>query len=296
MQQFHRTTSALVVEGGAMRGIFASGVLDIFHERQHRPFDFCIGVSAGALALASWLAGQHLRNYRVITDHSCRPEFIRFSRFFRGGHMLDLDWMFDICAKEIPLDYLALEAQSTEFYVVTTRVDDGQAVYNRATADRLDQLLKASCSVPVVYRHYPEIDGIAMADGGVGDSIPVIEAYNRGARDITVVLSQPEGYRKGPPASPWLVRKSLAQAPRLVDAVLNRHERYNRAIDFINKPPGDCKVKVIAPPNGFRVGRFTKDRHKLHEGYLMGRQAADLLWQATPPMPAGSAQVLSQVS
>src|SRR5690606_12700487 len=234
MQQSHRNTSALVVEGGAMRGIFASGVLDLFHERQYRPFDFCIGVSAGALALASWLAGQHFRNYRIITDHSCRPEFIQYSRFFRGGHMLDLDWMFEICAQEIPLDYEALAAQPTDFYVVTTRVDDGQAVYNRASVERLELLLKASCSVPVAYRHYPEIDGVPMADGGVGDSIPVIEAYNRGARDITVILSQPQGFRKGPPPSPWLVRKSLPQVPRLVDAVLRRHEHYNRAIDFIN--------------------------------------------------------------
>ncbi len=81
--------TALVVEGGAMRTIFAAGVLDAFLTQQHRPYDICYGVSAGTTALAAWIAGQHGRTRQVIMDLSCRPEFIDFARFVRGGDWLD---------------------------------------------------------------------------------------------------------------------------------------------------------------------------------------------------------------
>ena len=79
---------ALVVEGGAMRGIFAAGVLDELIRAHHFPYAFCLGVSAGATALAAYLSGQVGRTHKVITDISCRKEFISLPRFLRGGHWL----------------------------------------------------------------------------------------------------------------------------------------------------------------------------------------------------------------
>ena len=84
------TSNALVVEGGAMRGIFAAGVLDAFLEKRHQPFTEAWGVSAGSTNLIGYLCGHHGRNHRVITDHACRPEFINWGRFFQGGHA----WVF----------------------------------------------------------------------------------------------------------------------------------------------------------------------------------------------------------
>ncbi|WKE64801.1 patatin family protein [Gallaecimonas kandeliae] len=271
---------ALVVEGGAMRGIFATGVLDAFLDQGHNDFDFCIGVSAGSTNLAAWLAGQRGRNYKVITDYSCRPEFIGLGRFLKGGHWLDLDWLWEITIREIRLDLETFAAQPLPLHVVTTRVEDGQAAYIQADACNLEQLLKASCSVPLAYRHYPEIEGQPMTDGGVADSIPVLKAYEMGARDITVVLSQPLGYRKRSSKAPWLVRRLLRQTPALAEAMLRRHLNYNAAIDFIENPPPDCRLKVIAPPPGFAVGRTTTDKRKLDAGYAMGLAAAN--WHPQP--------------
>lgn len=290
MQQPSR---ALVVEGGAMRGIFATGVLDAFLEHRYRPFDFCLGVSAGSTNLAAWLAGQQRRNYKVITDYSCRPEFISLGRFLRGGHWLDLDWLWEVTIREIRLDIDAFAAQPVPLYVVTTRVDNGKAAYIKADASNLEQLLKASCAVPLAYRSNPCLDGIAMTDGGVADSIPVIEAYNKGAREITVVLSRPLGYRKKPGKAPWLTKRLLAGYPALAEAMVNRHLSYNAAIDFIERPPADCKVRVIAPGEGFKVGRTTTDKARLEAGYAMGLASGQAAWEAgQPSAPSGRLETL----
>ena len=271
-QRCHK--SALVVEGGAMRGIFAAGVLDSFIDNNYSPFDFCIGVSAGSTNLAGWLANQRGRSYKVITDYSCRPAFIDFTRFIRGGHWLDLDWLWDITIREIKIDAEAMARQSIPLYVVTTEVGTGDAVYTRATPDNLHELLKASCSVPIAYRHFPRIDNEPMTDGGVADSIPVIKAYEMGARDITVVLSRPQGYKKSPVRNKWLMRKLLSDSPVLAEAMIKRAENYNRAIEFICEPPPDCNIRVIAPPAHFAVGRITTDPAKLDDGYRLGIEAA----------------------
>lgn len=265
---------ALVVEGGAMRGIFSAGVLDQFIDDDYRSFDFCIGVSAGSTSLASWLSQQKRRTYNVITDYSCRPEFINFKRFVRGGHWLDSDWLWDITIDEIPIDTDVLHQQPTPLYVVTTDINTGQAHYIQSTPDNVVELLKASCSVPLAYRDYPVINGMPMTDGGVADSIPVEQAYKMGAKDITVILSRPLGYLKKPSKMPWLTRKFLAQNPKLAEAALKRAENYNKSIEFIQSPPKDCTIHVIAPPGNFPVGRLTKNRARLDIGYQMGIQAA----------------------
>ncbi|MDM5089414.1 patatin family protein [Aeromonas bestiarum] len=280
-----RRQTALVVEGGAMRGIFAAGVLDAFLAQGRTVFDHCIGVSAGAVNLAAFLAGQRGRNHSVITDYSCRPEFISLARFVRGGHWLDLDWLWAITIRECRLDLARFAANPVPLTVVATRVSDGQAAYLKGNAAELEQQIKASCSVPLVYRDFVRIGGEAMTDGGVADSIPVRHAYEQGAREITVVLSRPLGYRKRAPRLPALHRYLLRETPALARASLSRHQSYNDAIDFIRQPPADCRIRVIVPPAGFRVGRMTTDKGRLEQGYQMGWQAALDYLAADPTQP-----------
>lgn len=280
-----RRQTALVVEGGAMRGIFAAGVLDAFLAQGRTAFDHCIGVSAGAVNLAAFLAGQRGRNHSVITDYSCRPEFISLARFVRGGHWLDLDWLWAITIRECRLDLARFAANPVPLTVVATRVSDGQAAYLKGNAAELEQQIKASCSVPLVYRDFVRIGGEAMTDGGVADSIPVRHAYEQGARDITVVLSRPLGYRKRAPRLPALHRYLLRETPALARASLSRHQSYNDAIDFIRQPPADCRIRLIHPPAGFRVGRMTTDKGRLEQGYQMGWQAALDYLAADPAQP-----------
>ena len=266
----------LVVEGGAMRGIFAAGVLDEFLEQGYQPFNRYFGVSAGATNVAAYLCKQPTRNYKVITDYSCRPEFINLARFIKGGHLFDLDWLWQETIRDIRLQTENFERHPKEFFIVTTAIDSGKAHYLQATGNEMVEQLKASCAIPIAYRDYPTINGIAMTDGGVADSIPVKKAYEMGASEITVILSQPLGYRKKPSKAHWLTKKVYKNYPKLSSATIERPGVYNDSIDFILNPPSDCKINIIAPPTGFKVGRTTKKRAILDAGYQMGINAARL--------------------
>ncbi|WP_082342210.1 patatin family protein [Pseudoalteromonas sp. SW0106-04] len=263
---------ALVVEGGAMRGIFATGVLDTWLQQHYQPFDMYFGVSAGATNIAAYLCQQHQRNYKVITDYSCRPEFINYLRFARGGHLFDLDWLWQQTIADIRLDLATFAKQVAPFYVVATNIANGQAEYLKANADNLEAILKASCALPLAYRDYPQIGDKQYTDGGLSDSIPVQQAYLQGAKRITVILSQPLGYRKKPSRSHWVTRRLLRDTPALISASSRRAEGYNQSLEFIHSPPPDCHIKVIAPEPEFAVGRTTRDAAKLRHGYTLGCQ------------------------
>lgn len=261
---------ALVVEGGAMRGIFAAGVLDSFLDNDFRRFDFCIGVSAGSTNLAGYLAGQRGRSHRLITDYSCRADFINLKKYLTGGHYIDLDWLWKIAYREYRLDAQAFASQDIPLWVTSTDVTRGCARYTRPTEETLEGVLLASCAVPLAYRGYPMIADQPQTDGGVADAIPVLRAYELGARDITVIRSQQGDYRKKPPAFPGVIRQLFRTTPALGEAMLRRHQSYNDAVAFTVNPPADCMVTIIAPPAGFAVSRTTTNRLTLNAGYEMG--------------------------
>ena len=267
--------SALIVEGGALRGIFSTGVLDGFLERKFNPFDFFMGVSSGATNLAAYLACMQGRNYSIYTDYSLRPEFINIGRFFRGGHLLDLDWLWDITIREIRLDLPVIYSRHKPFIVVLTDVQTGKAIYKETTSQNLEHILKASSALPFFYRNYPMVEGHPMTDGGVADALPVQEAIRRGARKIMVIRSRQHNYLKRNGIADFLLRAHLRKYPLLQIAMAKRALRYNEATALINKPPAGIFIMEICPPDNFRVSRFSKDRRVLQEGYEQGLSKAD---------------------
>ncbi len=266
--------TALVVEGGALRGVFSTGLLDGFLEAGFNPFDLFIGVSSGASNLAAFLAGMVGRNKRIYLDYSVRPAFIDFSRFLRGGHLIDLDWLWEITIREIRLDLATIYARTQPFIVVMTDVQTGAAVYRPTDARDLEQLLKASSAVPLLYRDYPRIEGRPMTDGGVADAIPVGEAIRRGARRIMVIRSRHRDYVKRNSPSEYLIRWYVRAYPFLEQAVAKRVRRYNDTVALIRRPPDGVAIVEICPPANFRVSRLSQDLSVLQEGYDQGRAAA----------------------
>ncbi|OEE85581.1 patatin family protein [Enterovibrio norvegicus FF-162] len=264
---------ALVVEGGAMRGIFASGVLDEFLEMGFRPFDFAIGVSAGASNLVSYLAEQPKRSYNVVTELATNTMFFNPARFVKGGNLIDVDWLWKTALERYPLDTDTLFT-NIPLLAAVTNVETASADYYWVNESNLSNVIEATSALPIAYRQTPCFSGGCYTDGGVADSIPVIEAYRRGARDITVILSQPESYEMTPMRLPSLMDHILKKHPSIANAMRQRADRYNASLAFIRQPPTDCKVRVIAPPETFPVGRFTMKKSKLDQGYDMGRQAA----------------------
>lgn len=171
--------NALVVEGGAMRGIFSTGILDAFLENHFNPFQIAVGVSAGATNIASYLAEMYQRNYKVYTDYSARPDFINWLKFIKGGHLVDLDWLWDLSIKEIRLDLDKILNSKTEFYIGVTKVSTGESAFLKPVKNNLEEILKASSAIPVFYRRFLRLNETDYVDGGLADPIPVCEAYRR---------------------------------------------------------------------------------------------------------------------
>ncbi len=266
--------SALVVEGGGMRSIFAAGVLHAFGKVGFDPFDLYIGVSAGACHLASHLAGQNSRNFDITLRYSLNSKFINPWRFLRGGHLMDLDWMWEqtISNHRLDLAYLfnKLRTQNKEYIIVATSMDTGNALYLHPDENTLEHFLKVSSSLPIFYRNILEVNGEKATDGGIADAIPVREAYSRGATDITVIRSRSSGYVKKQSRLIFILSIYFRKYPRLVEKFRKRAHNYMAAVDFIHHPPEDIRVTELAPPNDVGIGRTTQNESVLKATYQMG--------------------------
>jgi len=264
--------TALVVEGGAMRGVYSAGALDAFLEQDFDPFDLYIGVSAGACNLASHLAGQHGRNREIYLDYSCRPEFIGAGKFLRGGHAVDLDWLWEVTIREYRLDLDAIFARPEPFLITLTAVETGEPLYLEPEREDLEDMLKASSALPFLYRGFNTIRGQRVTDGGVADSLPVREAHRRGAKRIVVLRSKPAGFLRKHGLEARAFAFAFRKYPGLLAAMRSRAAAYNDAVRFIESPPPGTRVVQVAPPQDLAIRRTTQDRALLEEGYRLGRQ------------------------
>ncbi|MBV7298399.1 patatin-like phospholipase family protein [Enterovibrio paralichthyis] len=272
---------ALIVEGGAMRGVFSCGVLDHFLEQDFSPFDSFWGVSAGASNLAAYLAKMPGRNLKIYLDYSLRKEFLRPGKFLRGGDLMDLDWMWNITLKELGIDRNVLSADPRPFFLGVTRQDNGKPEYHTPDVDMLVETMKASSALPVMYRQGVELNGVRYVDGGVTDAIPVAEAIRRGATKIMVLRSRPASYRKPAGKFGGLTRRMLKDHPALIEPMLTRHIRYNQTLDLIDNPPDGVEIIQICPPENFKLKRLSREKAPLEAAYHLGVEAgkeAVLLW------------------
>jgi predicted patatin/cPLA2 family phospholipase len=267
----HSDRIALVVEGGAMRGIFAAGVLDVFLEQNFRPFDLSLGVSVGASNVLSFLAGQHGRTRRCFLNQMSRPEFLDPWRLFRGGHWMDLDWLWDAIEREDPLDRRAAAASGVEYALVATSARTGTPRYLTPTAETMLDAIKASCAFPVLYRHPVNFAGEDFVDGGLSDPLPVREAYRRGARVIMVIRSRSALFVKRMRLSNHVGAWAMRRDPAVAHACRNTPRAYADAVSFLLQPPQDCAIVHVAPDAALATKRTSRDREALERDYALGR-------------------------
>ena len=268
--------SALVVEGGGMRGAFTCGVLDAFLQQNFNPFDLYVGVSSGSTNVANYLAGQMGRNIELYLDHSLRPEFIRYGRFLKGGDLLDMKWMWDIVEQENPLNQQALFAQNPDFYMVLTHARTGYAEYLRAGKDTIIEGLRASSSIPVLTRKAVEIMGEPYFDGGVADALPVKWAAQQyDVKNLLVIRTRPNNYFKASSkADEFLAKHVVHHNSGFASSLKNRCARYNDAVDFVRQNTNfesQQRILEVYPPDDKKLaGRLCKDKRKLQYTYQVG--------------------------
>ncbi len=274
MMSVGKIKSALVVEGGGMRGAFSAGVLHAFGKAGFYPYDMYIGVSAGACNLASYLAGQNDRNFDIMKRYSSTGRFINAVRFLKGGHYMDLDWLWDVTISECRLDldriFQRMSMEDRQFIVVATSMITGRPAYLRPDRQVLEHYLKASSAIPLLYRGTIRIGDDLVADGGIADPIPVIEAFRRGARRITVIRSRPGGYSKRKSRLGLFFGFYFRNFPGMADALQRRHDVYMEAVHFISSPPEGVEIEEITPDPALRVRRTSTGMEVLYRAYLAG--------------------------
>ncbi len=267
--------TGLVLEGGAMRGMFTAGVMDVMMENAII-FDGAIGVSAGAAFGCNYKSRQIGRVLRYNTQFCRDKRYCGFHSLVRTGNLYNTAF----CYGDVPLIYDKFDFETytknpMEFYVVCTDIDTGKAVYHRYDGmdDHGFDWIRASASLPLVSQ-IVEIDGQKLLDGGMADSIPIKYFESIGYDRNVVILTQPESYQKKKNQLIPVIRRKYKKYPGLVEAMENRHVVYNETLAYIAKKEQEGSLFVIRPDDILPIGKMEKNPKKLREIYEVGRSTA----------------------
>lgn len=266
----------LVLEGGAMRGMFTAGVTDVLMENGVE-FDGLVGVSAGACFGCNYKSRQIGRSVRYNLRYCRDPRYCSFRSLLKTGDLFGADFCYDEIPRKLdPFDYEAFAANPMEFHVVCTDVETGRATYHRLERADGDEMLliRASASMPLVSR-IVEVDGKKLLDGGIADSVPLKYFEEQGYGRNVVVLTQPDGYVKRPNKALGLMRCALRRYPETIRAMARRHEMYNSTIQYVKAREQAGACFVIRPDSKLEVGRVEHDPEKLRAAYETGRRTAE---------------------
>ena len=268
--------TALILEGGAMRGMFTCGVTDVFLENGIE-FDGAAGISAGAVFGCNFKSRQPGRALRYNKRYGRDPRYCSLRSLIKTGDLYGVDF----CYRQIPgvldpFDRDAFRETPMAFYVGATDVVTGEAVYHRLEDGGSDDIrwMRASASMPLVSRPVP-IDGRLLLDGGIVDAVPFAYMEGLGYRRNVAVLTQPKGYRKSPAKGMALFRLGLRKYPAVVEAMARRHERYNAQMDQIDAREAAGEMLVIRPETGLGISRTERDPEQLERVYRLGRDQGE---------------------
>lgn len=267
--------TGLVLEGGAMRGMFTAGVLDVFMENGIR-VDGTIGVSAGAAFGINYKSGQIGRVIRYNTRFCNHPRYSGWRCLLREGNIFSRDFAYEeVPLKLDPFDFVAYRANPMPFYLVCTDVETGQPVYHQYMGweDQGFEWIRASASMPLVSQ-FVEIGGRKLLDGGIADSIPLKYFESLGYNRNVVILTQPPMYEKKENGLLFLVRLKYRKYPHLVRAMEQRHVLYNETLRYIEAKEQAGEIFVLRPEASLPVSRVEKNPENLLRAYETGRKLA----------------------
>lgn len=260
----------LVLEGGGMRGLYTTGVLDCFLDNDMMA-DYVIGVSAGACHGVSYVSKQKGRSFRINTKYLGDRRYLSLLNFLKTKSVFGMDFIFDEIPHQLDLfDYETFLNSPCEYKLGVTDVITGKPVYFDKTHLNHDcTILKASSSIPIFAPIVKYQNGFYL-DGGTSDSIPVKQALKDGCDHLIVVLTRDRGYIKKPESFRRIYSRVLKTHPNMIQALDNRHVMYNETLEFIKQLEQEGKATVIAPSHPLDISRFEKDIEKLNDLYQLG--------------------------
>lgn len=268
-------STGLVLEGGAMRGMYTSGILDVFMENDIY-FKGMVGVSAGAAFGCSYKSKQIGRSLRYSKNYCRDKNYISFKSWITTGDLYNVDFAYNKIPNELDIfDNDAFENSPMEFYAVCTDALTGESVYHKCDTVRGDNLqwVRASASLPLAAR-LVDINGRLLSDGGMSDSIPIKFFEEMGYEKNVVILTQPFDFVKEPSSMLPVMKIALRKYPALIKSIANRHIIYNQTLDYIKEQEKQGKVFVFRPDEPLNIKKMERDPETYDRVYNHGREQA----------------------
>jgi len=275
--KYNYRDTALVLEGGGLRGVYTSGVLQFLMERQHY-FGYVIGVSMGACNAANYISRQPLRNRIVNIRYVNDRRYLSYRRLLTKGELFGMDFIFDTVPNHlVPFDYDTFRYNPQRCVVTVTDCVSGEAVYYEKAdlgAGYL-KVLQAACSLPFV-AHPVEYEGRTLMDGGLSDPIPLAKSMRDGNRKHVLILTQPKGYRKKPSGlANLLVRLRYPRFKGMQQALARRAARYNQTLEWIETLADAGQILLLRPRSPLVAGRIERNKENLYATYDQGYADAE---------------------
>lgn len=267
----------LVLEGGALRGLFTAGVLDVMMDNGVK-IDGIIGTSAGALFGVNYFSKQRGRVIRYNKRFCNDKRNISIKSYITTGNIVNKDFAFYKVPYELDIfDDEEYRKNNTGFLATVTNVETGKAEYLDVNSVFNDmEVLRASSAIPLL-SNLVKIDGKKYLDGGIGDSVPVEKMLELGYDKVIVILTQPIGYIKEALGNKKekIVKLKYKKYPKFVQAMLDRHLRYNLCLESIDRLEKENKIFVIRPKEKLNISVMERDENKLQNIYDLGINEAN---------------------
>lgn len=266
----------IVIEGGAMRSIYAAGILDYFLD-QKIEIPNVLAVSAGAYAGMNYVSGQKGRVLDAVIKPLKEYKYLGIGTFFKKGTFFDMEYLFnEVPKKKAPFDFEAFLNSAKHFLISTTDCITGKCIYHDQfqNQDEFWKICKTANSLPFIAKITP-INGVPMLDGGVADAIPVKKALEEGWDKLIVILTRKEDYRKKyRPLYQFFVRRVYRKYPELVRVLEERADTYNQSLELVKRLEEEGKALVFRPTR-IAVKNQESNVETLFRSYEHGYAQAD---------------------
>ncbi|MBR4513394.1 MAG: patatin family protein [Lachnospiraceae bacterium] len=262
----------LILEGGAMRGMFTCGVMDVFMENGIT-FDGAAGISAGAIFGCNYKSGQIGRGVRYNKKYGQDKRYCSLKSLIKTGDLYGAEFCYETLPNELDIfDRDAFAANPMEFYIGATNIETAETEYHKCSdgGDRDLLWMRASGSMPVVSRPV-NIDGKLYLDGGITDPVPLKFMESIGYNRNVIVLTQPDGYMKEKSSSLPVMRIALKDYPKTFEAMAKRHMLYNAQMKAVKRREEKGYALVVRPPESLGISRTENDPDELERVYQIGR-------------------------
>ncbi len=262
--------TAIVCEGGAMRGAYTSGVLQAFM-RHDIWADVLVGVSAGAVNGISYVSKQLDRGFRCNVFYSQHSQYLGLSNYIKTGSAFGFDFLFDdIPNLYEPFHFENFFSSSCDYFAGAFDIHSGETYFfSKADIEPGFQALRASCAIPG-FIPIVSFQGHEWLDGGIANPIPWDKALLEGCTRLLVILTRPRSYRKQFDRMFPLLQAKYKKYPKLIYTLQRRHLLYNKSLQDLARLEKLGKAIIVAPPKPLPVGRFGRDPLLLTEAYTQG--------------------------